>query len=318
MAWTPQAPVAIETFVGEWTDAARSGRVVPYRVYLPREATEPAPLVVFSHGLGGSREGGAYLGRYWAERGYVSVHIQHAGSDNTLTRGLPRAERRAVLSQGAGEAGAAIARYRDLPFALDQLVEMNRSDPRLRGRIDPERIAMAGHSFGAHSVLAAAGQKLPTPGGEELSFVDRRIKAAIALSPAPPRNPALLPRVYGDVRIPILHMTGTLDASPVNDLRPEERQLPFRHIAAPGGVLVVFDGARHDTFGGRRTVDQSPKDPRFHELIQLATTAFLDAHLRGDKAAGQWLQRGGFAQAMGANGTIEVKDAKFVRREGVR
>ena len=39
-------------------------------------------MIVFSHGLGGTRDGYEYLGRHWASYGYVSVHLQHKGSDD--------------------------------------------------------------------------------------------------------------------------------------------------------------------------------------------------------------------------------------------
>jgi len=65
-------------------DVGRS-REVPIRVYLPKEK-KPAPVVLFSHGLGGSREGSAYLGNHWAARGYVAVFLQHPGSDDSALR----------------------------------------------------------------------------------------------------------------------------------------------------------------------------------------------------------------------------------------
>ena len=48
-------------------DAARD-RNIPLLVYLPTN-TAPAPVVLFSHGLGGSRNGSAFLGEHWAARG---------------------------------------------------------------------------------------------------------------------------------------------------------------------------------------------------------------------------------------------------------
>ncbi|MCY2993583.1 MAG: hypothetical protein NTY19_37750 [Planctomycetota bacterium] len=63
-------------------DPARS-RDIPLRVYLPA-AKDPAPVVLFSHGLGGSREGCGYLGHHWSARGYVVVFLQHPGSDNSV------------------------------------------------------------------------------------------------------------------------------------------------------------------------------------------------------------------------------------------
>jgi hypothetical protein len=63
-------------------DQKRS-REIPIRVCLPKEKT-PAPIVLFSHGLGGSREGSAFLGNHWASRGYVVVFLQHPGSDDSV------------------------------------------------------------------------------------------------------------------------------------------------------------------------------------------------------------------------------------------
>ena len=56
-------------------DAKRS-REIPIRVYLPTDKTA-AQVVLFSHGLGGNREGSAFLGKHWAARGYVAVFLQH-------------------------------------------------------------------------------------------------------------------------------------------------------------------------------------------------------------------------------------------------
>ena len=39
-----------------------------------------------SHGLGGSHEGYAYLGRHLASHGYVVVHVTHLGSDTDALR----------------------------------------------------------------------------------------------------------------------------------------------------------------------------------------------------------------------------------------
>src|SRR3977135_1666353 len=61
-------------------DAARN-RDIPVRIYLPATG-EPKPVVLFSHGLGGSRSASKFLGEHWAARGYVAVFVQHPGSDD--------------------------------------------------------------------------------------------------------------------------------------------------------------------------------------------------------------------------------------------
>src|ERR1700744_4715141 len=79
-------PVAIVRY--DWFDARRQ-RAVPVKIYYPRTGAGPFPVIIFSHGLGGSREGYEYLGQYWAAHGYVSVHVQHPGSDDGLWRNVP-------------------------------------------------------------------------------------------------------------------------------------------------------------------------------------------------------------------------------------
>jgi predicted dienelactone hydrolase len=64
--YTPPAPtseVAIAKL--DWHDAERD-RDVPVKVYFQKDGTGPFSAVIFSHGLGGSRDGYAYLGRHWA------------------------------------------------------------------------------------------------------------------------------------------------------------------------------------------------------------------------------------------------------------
>src|SRR3954452_16572480 len=54
-------------------DSQRS-REIPVRVYIPKESSSTA-VVLFSHELGGTRAGSAFLGKHWAARGYVAVFV---------------------------------------------------------------------------------------------------------------------------------------------------------------------------------------------------------------------------------------------------
>jgi predicted dienelactone hydrolase len=160
IAFAPVAAAAadIEVAYGQWTDAARGGRVVPYKLYLPKGAG-PYPLIVHSHGLGGNREASTYILQAVAEAGFIVVTLQHAGSDSGILArggGIEAAGRTAMTAE------AAQARYGDVPFALDQLAK----DPRLQGRADFAHIGMSGHSFGALSTLTAVGQRLASAPGE--------------------------------------------------------------------------------------------------------------------------------------------------------
>ena len=124
----------------ELLDADRR-RSVPARLYLPGRASaeKPVPLVVFSHGLGGSRTGYQYLGSHWAEMGIASLHPQHVGSDSDIWRGNPL--ELAQRLQTAAQAPEVLARVLDLRFALDQVLASEQGP-----LIDASRIAAAGHS----------------------------------------------------------------------------------------------------------------------------------------------------------------------------
>ena len=78
---------------------ARRNRDIPLRVYLP-SGEAPGAVVLYSHGLGGSRESNPYLGKHWSSRGYVVVLLQHAGSDDAVWKDVPPARRMAACEAG--------------------------------------------------------------------------------------------------------------------------------------------------------------------------------------------------------------------------
>ena len=70
-------------------------RKLPVRVYFP-ETKAAAPVVILSHGLGGSCDNNPYLGNHWAKRGYVVVFVQHPGSDESVWKDTPKLGRMAT------------------------------------------------------------------------------------------------------------------------------------------------------------------------------------------------------------------------------
>lgn len=281
-------------------------RVVPVKYYIPPGATErgPMPLVLLSHGLGGTREVASYLGECWARRGYVVAALQHAGSDDSVWRGVPAAGRMDALRTAMQDPAHALNRPRDISFVIDTLLAEHDRGEGVGAMIDPERIAAAGHSFGAYTVLAIAGQRFGPRGG---SLGDPRVKAVIAMSSQAPRiDPA---EAYRDITIPILHLTGTEDRSPVDPaVTPEDRQAAFRGISAPDQYLVVFDGADHGVFSGvgRRQRDAA-QDQVVQSLVQQSSTMFLDAFLKCDEAALAQIRGEALAELVGRTGKVERK-----------
>lgn len=298
-------PHPVEVLDVDWTDTARN-RVAPARIYYPKDARDPCPVIVFSHGLGGSREGYEYLGRHWAGYGYVSVHLQHKGSDTEVWKGNERPME--AMRQSAADPQNAINRPLDVRFALDQLTRMNGEAGPLKGLLDMDRVGMAGHSFGAYTTLAVAGEVFFTRAGRAAALAEPRIKAAIPMSAPAPRDRARLDEAFAQITIPCLHMTGTLDDSPIGDTKAAERRIPFDHIRGADQYLVTFTGGDHMIFSGhQRLRGGGEKDALFHDLIRMSTTAFWDAYLRDDASARKWLAEGGFAAVLGKDGVFEKK-----------
>lgn len=312
--------VTAVTFTEEWTDRKRNNRVVPVRVYDVAGPVEtPRPVILYSHGLGGSRDGYAYLGKHWAEKGYVVVMLQHAGSDREIVKGTVQ-ERMAALQRAAANPMNAIERARDVSFAIDRLTELNKTHPRLKGRLDLERIGLSGHSFGGNTTLLAGGMTVPRVVGNEVSYADKRLKALIAMSPpAPKRLPA---DAMKTLTLPLMVMTGTLDDSPIGETVAADRRVPYDHAVGAQRYLLIFDGGDHAVFSSRGVGGGASRlpgwggdrkqDAAFQAIILRASTAFWDAHLRGDKDAATFLSGKGFAAYLGKRGTWETKapDAK--------
>ena len=161
-------------------DAARK-RDLPVLVYLPA-ATNPAPVVIFSHGLGGTRFVSPFLGRHWAARGYVAVYVQHPGSDDSVWKDIPAKDRYRSMKQAASLKNF-LLRVKDVSVVVDQLEHWNTnaSSP-LAGRLDLKKLGMSGHSFGAATTEALCGETLPIKGRD---LTDARFTAALVLSPSP-------------------------------------------------------------------------------------------------------------------------------------
>jgi predicted dienelactone hydrolase len=265
-------------------DEARQ-REIPIRIYMPSERT-PAPVVLFSHGLGGSRETNAFMGRHWAERGYVAVFVQHPGSDSSIWQEEPQAERMRAM-QRAASGNNFLLRVKDIPAVLNQLEIWNHTiGHALAGRMDLEKVGMSGHSFGAMTTQALSGQKMARG---DFTFTDQRIKAAIAFSPSSPSR-GNAKQAFGTVSIPWLLMTGTNDVAPIGNADLESRLAVFPALPPGGKYELVLDKAEHSAFTDRALPgDANKRNPNHHRVILALSTAFWDTWLRGDTAARTWL-----------------------------
>ncbi len=238
-------------------------RDIPIRVYRS-DAVKSAPVILFSHGLGGSREGSVFLGEHWAARGYIAVFLQHPGSDTSVWQGKRLAERMGEMKKAAGWQNF-LLRAQDVPAVLDQLEKWNcQSGHELFETLDLEKVGMSGHSFGAVTTQAVSGQSLPR-GGSLLT--ESRIKAALLCSPSIPvtGDPQT---AFGSVNIPWMLMTGTHDSAPIGTATPENRRLVYSALPPGGKYEVVLDQAEHSVFTDRALPgEQHQRNPNHHRVI---------------------------------------------------
>lgn len=273
---------------------------VPIKVYLPEKSAGPCPVIVFSHGLGGSREGSVYLGEHWSTAGYAVVAVQHPGSDKDVWQDVPRLQRRKAL-QEAASVQSFIDRVSDVRIVLDYLERSDASQAHpLHERLDSSRIAMAGHSFGAVTSQAIMGQAYTGLG--DAPYFDERIDCVILMSPSQSKQ---LPseQAFGSVSLPVLCMTGTKDDSPLRkEVTPESRKKVYTALPEGQAYQIVFHEGKHSIFG-----DHRKNDPRYHEAIQAITTQFLDAYLKEDKSSLMRLRSEETRKTLHSNDTWEWK-----------
>ena len=263
-----------------WYDDARN-RDVPVRVRMPA-GTGSVPLVLFSHGLGGDINGGTLWGQAWASHGLAVIHIQHQGSDIAVYRDAPTPADVPARVRAAASPEQLLARVADARFVLNEVARRPRAGACDLSRIDPDRIGFAGHSMGAWTAQAIAGQRWRAGA----TLADRRIRAAIAFSPSAPfvRD---ADEAFGKIGIPFLSITGSDDgaalSAPPNERAAAEAQRTAPYRAMPPGdkMLLVFDGADHMVFSGNARRADRPADAHTKAVTIAATTAFWGATLLG-------------------------------------
>lgn len=307
-----KAPYDVLIKRGEFTDPARDGRIVPYKLYhpAPGQVEGRMPVIIWSHGLGGSRDGASFLARYIAGYGYIVVNIQHEGTDTSLWEGKPGHPWDNIRAAHIPRKKT-LQRFCDVPFVLDELTALAEQYPLVAREMDMESIGMSGHSFGAITTQVMAGQHLGK-GKRKYRLHEPRFKAAIAYSPSPTYNHAVEPPedIYSGMEIPMMFMTGTEDASPISGKSYHYRLPIFENAKGDENHLLVLEGGDHMVFAGSRgKLNKNPKREKHEDIIRVASLAFWDAYLKDDKAAHDWLADGGFSDWLNGEGEYQFRTA---------
>jgi predicted dienelactone hydrolase len=310
-----------------WYPADARAQVEPQRIGAPDappifEAGEAAanaemaqspaafPLVILSHGTGGTAQSMAWLGNALAAHGYVVAGVNHPGN-NALE---------AYTVQGFI---LWWKRAQDVTAVIDALLV----DPAFGPRIDRRRIGAAGFSLGGYTMVALAGgvtsmaqfeescRRSPDEGScrpppefadlrakatalaqtdaafaaalrdSERSYRDPRIRAVFAIAPA--LGPAFTRDSLEGIGVPVAIVAGKGDR-----IVPVAANAEFYAATIPHAGLTLFPDAGHYVFvdictaAGRATLAAiciDPPDvnrPAIHRDTVALAVAFFDERLR--------------------------------------
>jgi predicted dienelactone hydrolase len=273
---------------------ARRDKDLHVRIFYP-QAPGRYPVIVFSHGAGGSQNCCEALTAHWASYGYVTIQPTH--DDSAVQRRdakeedirFARAVRDALKQPALWE-----SRPRDVSFVLDSLQELQRLVPGLAGKIDAQHIGVGGHSMGSFTTEAVAGALVALPGKPATSFGDGRVKAALSLSPQGPGQFGLTETSFSTMRVPFLGVTGSQDSlGPIANA--DWHKAPFELSPAGDKYQMFIEGANHMSFITTRA--PVPGRAQLAENILGYTNsvalAFWDAYLKDDASAKQYLRSDG-------------------------
>jgi len=270
----------------DWFDDTR-GRMVPVRLYRPASAAlasegigQKLPLLVFSHGLGGSRAGYSYLANFLASRGVACLHPQHIGSDRSIwAAGSPFSLIDRLRSASRDE--EAVQRVRDLSFSLDRL-----SQTQFAIGIDTQRIVVAGHSYGANSALLMGGAQVSRQ-GRPVILRDPRLNAVIAVSAPPFYGESSLAAILSTMDLPSLHISCTEDLIRIPGLNsgPEDRWAVFEAAGGLPKCLAMFEGGSHGVFTDREATGGFDANRRIKQATCELVFAFLGLVFNRDQSS---------------------------------
>jgi predicted dienelactone hydrolase len=278
----------------------------------------PFPVIVFSHGAGGSGQNYFPLTGFWATHGYVIIQPTH---NDSIT---PRREKGEAVPASPRELIDEYRfnyedwgnRVRDITLVLDSLGYLEKRVPQLKGKMDQKRIGVGGHSHGAYTTQMIGGALVDIPNGPRAqSFRDDRPQALMLLSPQGKNQNGLTEQSWKSMSRPMISMTGSNDTGAMGQMA-SWRKDPFTY-SPPGDKYHVFiDGALHMSFTGILTQSQAnPARPFLNQLAQrtdqkavfdyvkIASIAFWDAYLKSDVKAKAYLK----SDALGSYSKSAVK-----------
>jgi len=251
------------------------------RVTYPDADASVFPVIVFSHGGRCSRDRYRYFADHWASHGYVVIQPAHLDSSS-----LPPPKIRGMQMMNE----AVRTRRLDMVHILDSLEQIGQLVSGLKGRIDTDRIAAAGHSLGGGTAMSVTGLVMVDPSNDtEFGFIDERFDALLLIT-NPGNSPMMPVDPWRAVGLPTFVATGTNDFSGlVKHIKKSKSVFSFPEdveFAATGNHYLFIDDMDH-YLGGLicKPRDGDVPDDDAARIIGGISVAFLDAYMKDDERA---------------------------------
>jgi predicted dienelactone hydrolase len=183
---------------------------------------------------------------------------------------------------------------------LDRLDVIETAVPTLAGRIDPAKVALAGHSLGGFTAALLLGAGLNDPDtGNVVHLVEPRIKAGVLLA-APGRGgdvfngpmaeqwPIIGAVDFSTMTAPALVVAGDKDdPRHFTDMGPDWHTDPYTLAPGPKTLLTLFN-AEHGLGGiaGYDAAETTDENPELVAALARLTAAYL--HTRLHPGAPTW------------------------------
>ena len=270
------------------------GRAVDLQVRVSAPVTgSELPVILLSHGHGNSNNlsslnGYGPLANFYAAHGFVVIQPTHLDSK---TLNLNPDDPEAPLYWRS--------RAEDMTRILDQMDVIEAAVPRLAGRVDRTKVAVAGHSMGGHTASLLLGARLTDPrDGTEVNLAEPRIGAGVLLA-APGRGGAALSAFaaghypffsttdFAEMTAPALVVAGDQDASAHLTVRGPEWHTDPYYLSPRPKALLVLSGAEHGLGGiaGYDAAETTDESPGRAAAVGRLTCAYLRTELYpGDSA----------------------------------
>jgi len=268
------------------------------------------PLVIVSHGYPGNRFLMSHLAENIASKGYVVASIDHTDS---------------TYRTQAAFGSTLVNRSLDQLFVLDEMARLSGDEGSfLNGLVDADTAGIVGYSMGGYgAVITAGGGVTETSVGygwgaphgtlaihqagsdTHNALPDPRIKTAVAIGPWGMNTGFWDAEGLKGIQVPMLFLAGSQD---MTSLYEKGVRAIWENASSVNRSLLTFDNAGHNAAApmpapeesfrydeklgfnvSAHYIDQVWDTVRMNNIAQHFVTVWMDQHLKGDAAMGDYL-----------------------------